>query len=257
MARHIDVYCNGNALTAAVPIALVQNVVEDTPQVNIETNPRAGVFGQFIDSNQRRALSVSVEFVLRELYDLSTRSAAIASAAQWVQDGFLTVNYRPDQRLRVYAAQRPSLLSVRNYAQILRAVFTAYTVPYWQDATATTQTLTGTDTSGTIHPAGTLAALPTAVTVTHSSGTLTTLTLTVGNTQMAFTNLSVPANTAFTIAYDDDYNLTIKAGTTGVMSARTAASSDHLLAVPGVDNTIRVQANVSVSAEFSVRGLYL
>ena len=257
MARHIDIYCNGNALTAAVPTALLQNVVEDTAQVDIETSPRAGVFGQFIDTAQRRSLVVHVDFAIRELYDLSKRAQAQTWAAKWAQDGYLTVSYRPYQRLRVTVSQRPTLLSVRNYAQAFRASFTAYSVPYWQDSGVTTQTLTGTDKTGTITPTGTLGKLPTAVTVTHSSGTLTTLTLTAGSTQMAFTDLSVAAGTALTIAYDDDYNLTIKAGTTGVMSARTAASSDHLLLTPGVENTIRVQADVSVSAEFSVRGLYL
>ena len=174
-----------------------------------------------------------------------------------LKDGYLTVSYRPYQRLRVIVSQRPALLDVRNYAQAFRASFTALSVPYWQDSGVTTETLTGTDTSGTITPTGTLSKIPVAVTVSHSSGTLTTLTLTVGTTQMAFTGLSVAANTDLVIAYDDDYNLTIKAGSTGVMSARSAASSDHLLVTPGVENTIRVQANVSVSAAFSVRGLYL
>ena len=255
--RHIEVSINGDPLTTAVSNALLQQVIEENPRYEIESNPRAGAFRQFIDSAQRRSLTVHVDFAIRELYDLAVRAQAQTWAAKWAQDGYLTVSYRPYQRLRVTVSQRPALLDVRNYAQAFRARFTALSVPYWQDSGVTTETLTGTDKSGTITPTGTLPMLPTAVTVSHTSGTLTTLTLTVGTTQMAFTGLSVAANTDLVIAYDDDYNLTIKAGGVGVMSARTAASSDHLLAAPGVENAIRVQANVSVSAAFSVRGLYL
>ena len=255
--RHIDVSINGNPLTTAVPKALLQQVVEENPKYDIESNPRAGAFGQFIDSAQRRSLTVHVDFAINELYDLSTRAQMQTWAAKWAQDGYLTVSYRPYQRLRVAVSQRPALLSVRNYAQAFRASFTALTVPYWQDSGVTTETLTGTDKSGAITPTGTLSKIPVAVTVSHPSGTLTTLTLTAGTTQMAFTGLSVAANTDLIIAYDDDYILSIKAGSTGVMSARSAASSDHLLVTPGVENAIRVQANVSVSAAFTARGLYL
>lgn len=257
MSRHTTIACNGVELSSAVPLALIQQITEEAAEVDMGLSPRAGTFGQFINSMQRRSLTVHVDFVIKSLYDLAARASAQEAAAAWAQAGHITTNYRPGRWLRVQPAARPTLLAVRDYAQLIRATFTAYTVPYWQDITPTTVTLTGSDATGSITPPGTLERLPVAVTVTPTGGTLTGCTLTVGDTRMIFEDLSIPSGTPLTIGYDDDYILTISAGGAGQGSHRTQDSQDHLLAAPGRANSLRLQANVACSAVFSVRGLYL
>lgn len=257
MSRHTTIACNGADLATAVPLTMIQQITEEAADADTALSPRAGFFGQFVNGVQRRALTLHVDFVLRSLYNLAARASAQEAAAAWAQDGHITVNYRPGRWLRAFCAQRPALLAVRDYAQLMRATFTAYTVPYWQDITPTTVTVTGTDASGSITPPGTLDRLPVAVTVTPTGGTLESCTLTVGDTRMIFEGLALPSGTPLRVSYDDDYILTITAVGSGAGSHRTEDSQDHLLAAPGRANALRLQSNVACSAVFSARGLYL
>ena len=254
MARHLWAWVNGAELTSAVPGAIIRQINFDPAESDLSTADRPGRYGQRLLGVHRKSLHVGVEFVVRELFDLSARARAAEAAAAWAQNGILRVSNMPDRFLRMVCTGRPTVLAARDYTQVMRADFTALAVPYWQDLTPVSVSLSGLSGSGALRPLGTVDALHVTATVTPASGTLTTLTLTVGNTSMSFTGLSVTNAAPLIIAYDDQDLLTITSGGTGQLSHRTG--SDDLLAIPARDNAVSFTANVSCSVIFQARGLY-
>ncbi len=255
MARHLSAWINGVALTSAVPNAIIRQITFDHGESDLTTGDRPGHYGQRLLSLHRKSLHVGVEFVVRELFDLAARSRAAEAAAAWAQDGQLRVSNMPGRFLQMVCTSRPALLAAGDYTQVLRADFTALAVPYWQDLDTVFVNLTGKTGSGTLRPLGTVDPLHVSVTVTPASGTLTTLTLTVGSTSMSFTGLSATATAPLILAYDARDILTITSGGAGQLSHRTG--SDDLLAAPMQANAVSFTANVSCTVKFETRGLYL
>lgn len=255
MARHLSAFVNGVSLTAAVPNAIIREIHFDAAESDLTTGDRPGMYGQRVLGLHRKSLHVGVEFVVRELFDLTARSHAQEDAAAWAQDGRLEVSNKPGRYLQMVCTGRPALLAARDYTQVLRADFTALAVPYWQDLSTVAVTLTGTENTGTLRPVGTFGPLRLAVTVTPTADTLTTLTLTAGDTQMAFSGLSVTAAAPLILDYDVHDLLTITSGGVGQLSHRTG--SDDLLAMPRTDNAVGFTADAACSVKFEARGLYL
>lgn len=255
MARHLSAFVNGVSLTAAVPNAIIREIHFDAAESDLTTGDRPGQYGQRVLGLHRKSLHVGVEFVVRELLDLPARSRAQEAAAAWAQDGRLEVSNKPGRYLQMVCTGRPALLAARDYTQVMRADFTALAVPYWQDLSTVAATLSGATGSGSIRPLGNFGPLRLAVTVTPASGTLTTLTLTAGDTQMAFSGLAVTPAAPLILSYDDHNLLTLTAGGVGQLSHRTG--SDDLLAAPMVSTTIGFTANVACNVQFTARGLYL
>jgi len=255
LARHLSAWINDIALTDAVPNAIIRQITFDAAESDLTTGDRPGQYGQRLLGLHRKSLHVGVEFVVRELFDLSARSRAVEAAAAWAQSGRLRVSNMPERFLQMVCTARPAVLAARDYAQVIRADFTALAVPYWQDIATVSATLNGTRGSGTLRPAGTVDSLRVAVTVTPAGGTLTTLTLTVGSTAMQFSGLSVTAAKPLIIAYDQRNLLTITSGGVGQLSRRSG--SDDLLAVPRQSNAVGFTANVSCAVKFEARGLFL
>lgn len=259
MPRHIDVYCNGVSLTDAVPIALLQQVTEDAATSEMETADRPGHFGQRLLGLHRKQLHVGIEFVLRELRDLTLRSHALEAAAAWAQDGKLELSNRPGRFLQCVCTQRPALGADRNYAQVLRADFTALAVPYWQDAQPVVASLTTADDYFYMRPTGTVSPLHVEATITPIGGTLEQFglyrVLPSPGTYMILNGLSVPVGTPVRIAYDDRDVLTITAGGQGLLSHRNG--HDDVTVLPEQNNRMHFTANVECSVVITARGLYL
>jgi hypothetical protein len=166
--------------------------------------------------------------------------------------GVLEVNDRDGQQLNCICEAYPSIDSVRDWTNPLSITFAAYEIPYWQDKTATTLTLTGTEASGTKSVGGNGDDCYVKCTVVPS-GTLTSLTVTAGDTSIALSGISVSSNTTLTIGYVDGI-FVISAGGSSLLGKRTAASSDDLRVACGGTRTFSVTANVSVTATFEFRG---
>lgn len=255
-SRRVAVWCNGVSLTDAVPLVIVKNVYEDNPERDLMTGERPGSPGMRLLYNKRTQLIVRVEFVIREIHDLTARAMALQAVNVWAQDGVLACSNRPDQYLQCVVSQRPALGAVRDYTQLFNVEFTAVSCPYWQAQQADTGTGSGTSGSIEITPAGTVARVPLTFSVSPASGTLTAFSATANGKTMAFSGLSVASTSALQLSYNEHMIQLITASGASAIGKRTAASADDLFLIPGQVNTITWTADVSSSVEFAARGLY-
>lgn len=231
--RHIEVILDGIALSSLGPF-LVQQVHEDAPTMESTTAERPGRAGSLPISVLRKELRIAVELMIRERFDLAWRAAVLETLAAWAGgEHILQLSSRPDRRLRVVCTSVPSLLEVRNPAAILRIEFTAFTVPYWEDQETTRLSLdNGAAGSGELLVHGS-APSPVGLIVTPTGGTLSSFSATVGGHTVALAGLSIAQNVQLLFYQDSRDCLMIESAETSLLSARTAASADELLADPG------------------------
>lgn len=256
MARHVDAWMDGVRL-ADLGAILIQDVNEPTADQEITYGNRPGRAGRDVLVNKRRLLRVSIEIAIRELFDLSKRTAILQAVAGWASGSILELSNHPGQRLHVQQKAAPSLGKVRDYTTVMSIEFEASVIPFWEEVIPATMSLTGTSQSGTMLIPGTADQVPVEFTFTPS-GTLTSLTVTVAcggvTQQIQLTGLSVSGAVVF--GRDAEDRLTIKTGTTSLMRYRTQASDDDLL-IPCGSATVSFAANVSGTGVFSSRGRWL
>lgn len=254
--RHIEAFCNGVALTAAVPRAIISQVHEDTAETDLTTGDRPGSYGQRIIGIHRKTLHVGIEFVIRELYDLAARSRAVEAAAAWAQDGILELSSHPGRRLRVFCTTRPAVMAARDYTAVIRADFTAIAVPFWEDSVPRSVQMTGTSGSSELINLGSAPAEVEATVKPSTSGNLT-CSLTVGGTSISFSAVTgITSSAPLRLWYDENNYLHIDNGSVSKLAYRTAASADDMIAQPGI-NSVSFTASRSCTVTFAVRGRYL
>lgn len=253
--RRLNAWINGAALRDVDGRLHVVNIKENTPDQELTWADVPGRNGQRLLSRVRRNKRITIEFDIRELFDLAARAAIVDAVNAWAADGELEVSYRPEQRMRVLLAKAAEFNGARDVTEGYTVDFDAAAVPYWEDATPTAWALSGTTGSGTIHLRGSAQAQP-EIEVTPTGGALNTLQLTFGGKSMSFTNMNVASGTKLALSHDDRGILSIKAGTASKLSARTAASADDFAAGPG-DVAVGFTANVACDVVFTARGRYL
>lgn len=259
--RKVSVSLDGVLLTSAEPLAVVQQVEESTPEMDMDTADAPRLIGSTLLRRKRKSKAVKIEVIIGNLYDLELRAQAADAIRAWAKDGILEVGYRPNQRLRVTAGKVAALGQVREWTQMIEIPLIAYALPYWESKTAVSTTLTraaaGT-ANGTITPDGTAEYAPCAVTITNTSNAaINSLTVTVGSRSIVFDGLNLASGAQLVLSHDDNMVFRITAGGTSANDARTAGSDDELLVVPGQSNAISITADQACSAVFSARGLWL
>lgn len=256
MARHVDAWMDGVRL-ADLGAILIQDVVEPTADQEITYGNRPGRAGRDVLVNKRRLLRVSIEIAIRELFDLSKRTAILQAVAGWASGSILELSNHPGQRLHVQQKSAPSLGKVRDYTTVMSIDFEASVIPFWEEAIPARLSLTGTSESGELQIPGTADQVPIEFTFTPT-GELTELTATVasgGVTQeIQLTGLSTTGAVVF--GRDSEDRLTIATGSTSLLRYRTQTSDDDLL-VPYGNATVSFSANVSGAGVFSARGRWL
>lgn len=256
MGRRMNAWINGVSLVDAVPSAIISNVYEDDPENDLVTGERPGYPGQRVISRKRTRLTVKIEVVLRIVHDLAARATALQAINAWAQDGILELSNRPNQRLQMIVAKRPSLNTDRNYTQAMTVELAAIAIPYWEASETNKATATGTTGSVTLTPSGTVDRLPLCFTV-KPGASLTSFSATVHGQTISLSGLSVAANTLLKLYYDADGLQWITSNGTSVISKRSAASADDLWVYPNQDNTIAYTASTSSEVTFEARGLWL
>lgn len=255
MARRLEVWLNRVSLREVDARIIIDTIADSAPEMDIEYGEYAGRAGQRMLSRRRAQRVISVEFRIRELFDLAERQRILDAVNAWAADGWLETNVQDGKRIYVHATGWPGVASPRNYNESFTVDFTASDVPYWESLHPASTTITaGATGSGTIRNGGSIAA-PAELVAVVQSGTLTSLTVGVGATNIALTGLSVAAGGEVRLTHDETGTLSITAGGVGALSARTASSDDELLCAPG-PNSIGYTANTSVALTVTVRGRY-
>lgn len=254
MYHRFDALLDGVSVCDIDPAIILTDITEDAPETDMETYRRSIHHGTRVAARIRRSLSVRLHLMLRE-YDVHARAALADRLAEWAANGgWLTINTRPNQRLRVTLKDPPRLGSSLKWTDPVEMVLTAYEQPYWQQQWPTKAIITD---SGSISPVGTVPEAYVECDVTNAGeGDLTTITMRCGDTAITLTGLTVAAGEHVVLAYTNDDLLTITAGGASAMANRTAESSDDLVAITRQANDISVDADQAVSAIFSTRGRY-
>ncbi|MBO4794286.1 MAG: hypothetical protein J5556_06965 [Deltaproteobacteria bacterium] len=250
----LDASIGGASLRAADSHIYVTNIAQEV-RTQATFSENIGRDGRRRGRVRREVIRVTVSFRIWEFSSVTDREAILEKANAWARDGYLTVSTKPGRRMAVQCAARAAASDPRNYKEDYQIVFESSQAPYWEAAAATTFTLSGTSQTKTISVPGTHEAVFEA-TVTHSSGTLNTLSLQVGGTKMEFAALTVGSATTFYIDHDSEGRLRIYAGSsTTKYHCRSAASDDELIAGPG-SVTAKLSADASCSVTLSCRGRY-
>lgn len=251
MISRYEVTLNDVALSSINHDLLILDVGYGSAGLKTGSHQLANRDGSLIYRQYRGKATVTVKFQLR-IYDIDDRQGALRDVILWAKNGgILEVNDRPGQRLRCVVDSYPTISSVRNWTDPLFITFAAYENPFWEGKTVMNLVLSGSSGSGTLDVPGNYDGALVGV-VVSSGGTLTTVNLTVNDTSMKISGMSV---SSFEISYDRHQIQKIRSGNTSLLRYRTGASD--LLALCGASNTCSFSANTSATVNFKVRGLWV
>ena len=249
---------NGTQLDSLDNRILIQSVDEAAGKDEISAVDIGGADGQRITNKRRKTLDVTVKFSINSR-DMATRSTILDTVNAWAYGGgTLTLNNRTNKNLTVELAQAPGGGDQFKWTSEYTIVFRAYAVPYWQDTTATTKTLTqGSTGSNTITMPGSAGSIADITVQNKSGSTLDSVTATINGYTMSFNDLGLANNGTLTLDHviiGSKYVLRAKIGNTSVLGKRTGA--DEFKTKPGA-NAISYTAEGAVIVSVSAKGRYL
>lgn len=237
--RH-RVALNGTQLDEVDARVLVLGVSDAAGKETINAVSRFGGAGQRVTGRHRDTLDVTVRFGLRiKADDMAARSALFEKVCAWaVGGGWLTLNYRPNRCIYVACAQLPSAGDLAEWNGEYSIVFRAYGVPYWQQATPVSVSVSGARTASRLLEVAGSADTVLNVSFANISGMeIATFSISAGESRFDLENLGLAANETLLIDHAEDGLLRIRIqGVRGFRSAlacRTAESSDDLAVSPG------------------------
>ena len=91
----LEIYLNHNRLRDLSPKILINGITENQPTYDTTTGERPGFWGERILADDRTELTISVEIILRELYDRTLRGQLVEQIGSWMRStdaGWLLVN---------------------------------------------------------------------------------------------------------------------------------------------------------------------
>ena len=253
MISRYEVELNGGKLSEVDERILILDVNYQGPNHTWQSYANGGKDGGMRYGRYKGKSGLSISFAIRA-YDIAERQAVCQSVCTWARDGgVLRVNDRPEQILRCECDQLPYVASVMKWTDPLTVVFGAYNVPYWQQENVDSDVLSGTSASGALYVTGNAPEAVVSATVT-AQATLKRIVLTVGDTSMTISGVSVAKGRSMILSYTDDGILQITYNGSSVLAYRTGA--DDLIAKCGMNNNVSFTADAQCRVEFTARGLW-
>lgn len=256
MISRYDVALNGQHMNEIDENLLILDVNYLEPTVERNETTIGYGDGTLVDDERVRSASVTISFELH-IYSTPERQSTLQKVNSWARTGgYLEINDREGQQLYCVCTKYPSIDSVKKWTNPLSITFTAFKVPYWEESSVTSATLSGRNASGNFELSGNGGDALVSCSI-RAGGTLTSLKITVGNTYIELSGISVPNGGYVNISYDTDKNIVITTNGVSGLGKRTGPSSDSLMAPSGSSTRIAVLANVTVTATFSARGCWM
>lgn len=230
---------NGTQLDSVDNRILIQGVRPSAGKEQISAVSLYGGVGQRITNRHRDTLDVNVVFSINiKKSDLQSRAEVFEKVCAWAAGGgWLTVNYKPDRRLRVVCAQLPDEGDMREWTNRYTIVFRAYAVPYWQQVTPATVTATSvSSTTKTLTVAGSATSVLDVEFENTSGSAIGTFSITAGSSTFSLSDLGLANGEKLVIDHTAEGILRIRIhGSTwrSVLAKRSAESSDDLYVNPG------------------------
>lgn len=247
---------DGVELSAIAPEIIVTDITHNAPVREVRASDIAGRNGKLYTRTVTSSAGVTVSFEIHTP-DVRRRAAIMEDVQRWAMPGgVLTTSDRPDRVLRVVCESLPTVGSAQKWTGRCSIGFVAYAVPFWEDEAPHRVSITGNGSKSLFVPGFAAPASVEATVKNTGNGTISTVTLTAGDTSMTFNGLSLGAGQTMTLAHDARGLLTVRIGGESVLDKRTAASSDELELDPGKNATLSVTTNGTASTTFETRGRY-
>lgn len=247
MILHRRVALDGVQLDQVDNRIIIQGIEPAAGKDQLTTISLAGGAGSRVTSEHRDSLDIAVRFTINEKsYRPQARAEVFEKVMKWAANGgWLTVNYKPDRRIRVIAAQLPAEGDLHKRSEFV-ITFRAYGVPYWQQAEASSLRLNGV--SSVSRSFGVDGSRQTVMDITFkntSGSTCNTLTITCGGSSLSFSDLGLAHNETLVIDHNDTGRQCLQririlnaAGTSYRSAMSKRSGSDDLFVNPGVNNVV-------------------
>lgn len=256
MISRYEVILDGVTLSSIHNDLMILDIQHTPAQRQATTARKAKGNGVYITDLYQAQTTVTILFELH-IYDIEERQRVCQEIATMAMNcKILETNDRPGQRLHVICDQPPAIESALQWTSPIMMVFSAYSLPFWEESEPSIVTISGTNQNETLFVPGNAGETFLDAEITASSA-ITSLTISSGSTTISLIGLSVAAGGVVKVTHDENGILSIKSGNTSLLSHRTAASSDDLLVVSGTNNLVAISANNAVSCKFSARGVWL
>ena len=247
---------DGVELSAIAPEIIVTDITHNAPVREVRASDIAGRNGKLYTRTVTSSTGVTVSFEIHT-QDVRRRALIMEDVQRWAMPGgVLTTSDRPDRVLRVVCESLPTVGSAQKWTGVCSIGFVAYAVPFWEDETPRLVNITGNGSKNLFVPGFAAPASVEAKVTNTGSGTISSVTLTAGDTSMTFAGVALGAGQTMKLSHDARGLLTARIGSASVLDKRTAASSDELELDPGKNAALSVTTNGTASTTFEVRGRY-
>jgi len=251
MISRYDASLNGVSISSINPAIVVTDIQYAEAGRKHQTYSLANMDGGQIYQSTKEKASVTILFMIRA-YDVAERQRICRDIGRWAQmGGELKCNDREGQKLVCVCDAKPYISSAMRWTDNLPVTFTAYEIPYWQEVSISSLSLSGANGSGTLFVPGDAPETLVETTITASAA-LSSVSLTVNGKTMTLSELSIASGESIVVSYDEHGILSIKTGTTSLLNKRTGA--DDLRAVCGEKNSVSFTASASCTVVFRARG---
>ena len=253
MTSRYSATLNNTTLASLDSSILVLDIREPKREIKDIVSQIAKRHGARWYERQYGMVSVTILFEIHK-YSIADRREVCEKVKKWARNGgVLETNDRSGQYLQCVCTEFPAVSSAKNWTEPLSMTFTGYSIPFWQDKTATTKTLTGTSGSDTLSVDGSVDGALVEAEIT-AGASVTSVALTVNGKTLTLSNLSLENGQIVKIKYDTNGVQSIKVGSTSLLNKRTGA--DDLLAKCG-SNTLAFESSAAVTVVFSIKGWWL
>lgn len=252
---------NGTQMDSLDDSIIIQSVEENTPKYTI-SGVNIGTAGQRMTQQRRDTLDLVVKFAIRLRKDnMAARDLVFDKIVKWaLPGGTLMLNTKTNKCLNVVCVSPPGQMDPRKWDTEYQITFRAFGVPYWEQVTPSTQTVTASSGTYTLANNGT-ANSPLEVQFKNTgSATINLVTVRSGGRTIRLESLGLAAGETFKLYYQNGLQkltITNAAGTTerSVMAKRTDTSADDIWLAPG-NNSIAFTASASGALTLSCRGRF-
>ncbi len=248
---------NGVQLDELDDAIVIQRIDPGTPSRNIGTTSMMGGAGQRITGEHWETLDVVIEYGIniskremalrREIFDMVTAWA--------LAGGWLTVNWLPNRRVWVDRAEITNGGDMWEWTNNYTITFRAYSVPFWQDATAEEVTHPQIASGQVaIVVGGNVQSVLDVMFENRSGMTTNNFRVAVGGNELVLNSIALGGNETLQISHGTDGLLRITAGTRSLLDKRTG--SDDLYVMPG-NNVVSIAADRAGSLTVLSYGRYI
>ena len=251
---------NGEQLDEVDAAVVIRSIDPGVPHESFSAVNRMGGSGQRMTGQHWEYLEVSVTFAINiPKEQLADRREVFDSVKAWaLQKGWLTINFMTGKRVYVDKVAVPGSGDLFDWNSEFTITFRAYGVPFWQDGTATSAEIETTDEgAGSITVPGEEVTVCDAEIVNESGETINTLSVSIGESVINFTNLGLADEEKLMIDHIGAMlRIRIQSGNvTRTAYSKRTSGSDDLYVKPGA-NAIAITGG-DVSAVISCYGRYV